>query len=143
MCVIFLLCLFLNKRNDISEIQNMEKKLTCIDCPRGCRLLVDFNEGVVASVTGNKCPKGEVYAKEECVNPMRVLTTSVDAQGLSLKRVAVKTDKPIPKVKLFDAMQEIQKFKLQRSVECGDILIENFLGLDVNLVSTRRASYLS
>ena len=52
--------------------------------------------------------------------------------------VPVKTDKPIPKDKLFLAMDEIKKLTINKPVKVGDIIAENFLGLNVNLISTRK-----
>ena len=41
------------------------KKLTCIVCPMGCPLEVTLEGGNILSVTGNTCPRGEKYAREE------------------------------------------------------------------------------
>ncbi len=119
------------------------KKITCIECPQGCSLTVEMGEGTVVRVTGNRCGKGESYAQEECVNPVRTLTSSVVAEGLSLRIVPVKTDKPIPKVRIFDAMNAIRGVKLSVPVDCGDIVVANFLDLGVNLIATRAATCLS
>ena len=47
----------------------MGKELTCIVCPRGCRLTIDDN----LNVTGNSCPRGAQYAKDEMTNPKRMI----------------------------------------------------------------------
>ena len=114
------------------------KKLTCIECPIGCRLSVDIENSKVIKVTGNECPKGEVYAVSEIENPVRILTSAVLCQGLSLKMVSVRTDKPIPKSRIFEAMAEIKKIVVNRPLSADDIIVKNFLGLDANLVSTRK-----
>lgn len=91
----------------------------------------------MVKVSGSKCPKGETYALSEIENPVRVLTSCVLAEGLLLKMVPVKTDKPIPKAKLMEAMAQIKKIKIHKNVSMGDIIIENLLGLGVNLIATR------
>ena len=116
------------------------KKLTCIACPNGCQLEVDVEGGRVIKVTGNKCEKGEVYAKQEIENPMRVLSSTVLAKGLNLKLVPVRTNKPIPKARIFEAMAEIRKIKLDKPVKAGEVVVKNFLGLDVDLIAAREAS---
>lgn len=116
------------------------RKLTCIACPNGCQLEVDEEGGRVIKVTGNKCEKGEVYAKQEIENPMRVISSTVLAKGLHLKMVPVKTNKPIPKGMIFEAMAEIRKIKLDRPVKVGDVIVKNFLGLDVDLIAARAAA---
>ena len=114
------------------------KKLTCIECPEGCTLTVDMENSKVIRFTGNKCPKGEEYAISEIENPNRILTAVVLAQGLGLKMIPVRTDKPIPKSRIFEAMEEIKKVRVSKPLNTGDIVVKNFSGLGVNLIATRR-----
>jgi CxxC motif-containing protein len=116
----------------------MTKKFTCIECPKGCRLTVDIENNKVLKVSGNECPKGEKYAISEIENPVRILTSAVLCLGLNLKMVSVRTDKPIPKSSMFEAMSEIKKIRVAKPLKAGDIIVKNFLGLDANLVSTRK-----
>jgi len=115
----------------------MIKKLTCIECPKGCGLEVDIENCRVVKVSGNKCPKGEKYAITEIENPVRILTTTVLACGLGLKMVPVRTDGPIPKSRMHEAIEEIKKLKISKPQRPGDIVLRNLLGLDVNLIATR------
>ena len=117
----------------------MIKRMTCIECPKGCRLAVDVESGKVIKVTGNECPKGEKYAISEVENPARILTSTILGQGLELKMISVRTDKPIPKSRIFEAMNEVKKIKVQKPLSAGNVIVKNFLGLDVNLISTRKA----
>ena len=91
----------------------MIKKLTCIECPKGCSLSIDIENCRVVKVGGNECPKAERYAMQEIENPMRILTSAVLAEGLSLKMVPVRTDKPMPKGRLAEAMEEVKKIRLK------------------------------
>lgn len=118
----------------------MNKKITCIECPKGCILEVEIDGAKVIEIRGNDCPKGLVYAKAEIENPLRILTSSVVAEGLSLKMVPVRTDAPIPKSKLFEGMEEIKLIRIEKELEIGEVIIENFLGLGVNLIATRSMS---
>jgi len=47
----------------------MERKMVCISCPLGCRLTVTWSEGSEVTVKGNRCAKGESYAREEILAP--------------------------------------------------------------------------
>ena len=118
----------------------MIKKLTCIECPVGCALSVDIETCRVVKVSGNKCPRGEKYAVCETENPVRFLTSVVLAQGLDLKMVPVRTDKPVPRGKLKEAMVEIKKMRITEGVRAGEVVAANFMGLGVNLVATREAA---
>lgn len=46
--------------------------LICITCPKGCHLTVD--EGNDYAVTGNSCPRGAEYARNELLHPVRMIT---------------------------------------------------------------------
>lgn len=118
----------------------MQRELTCIACPQGCRLTVDIDEGRVIAVSGNKCPKGLEYGRQEIENPLRTLTTTVGAAGLNLQRVPVRTRRPIPKTKIAEAMQALRAVRLERPVRCGDVVVADLLGLGVEVVATRSVS---
>ncbi len=111
--------------------------MTCIECPQGCRLTVDADGSRVISATGHKCPRGENYAKQEVEAPLRTLTTAVRTSGLELKMLPVRTNKPIPKGKLLDAMEAVKRITLTSPVKTGSVIAGNFLGLGADLVATR------
>ena len=47
----------------------MERTVTCINCPVGCRMTVILTDaGGFVSVTGNTCPRGAAYAEQECTH---------------------------------------------------------------------------
>lgn len=118
----------------------MNKKLTCIECPKSCALSVDIENCRVVKVEGHKCPKGEEYARTEIENPLRTLTGTVLTSGLPLKMIPVRTDQPIPKAKILDAATELKKIKITGPLRCGDIVVSNFMGLGANLIVTRGVS---
>lgn len=76
--------------------------IICITCPKGCHLSVDEENGY--KVTGNGCPRGEVYGRNELQHPVRVITSTVRIEGAAVPRLSVKTDKPLPKEKMFECM---------------------------------------
>jgi len=115
----------------------MNKRLICTECPVGCVLSITVYGKKVTEITGNKCPRGEKYAKEEVENPVRIVTSTVKAENLSLKFMPVRTDKPIPKAMIKDVMKEIQKVRVQKSVNIGAVIVKNILNLDTNLIATR------
>lgn len=119
----------------------MIKNITCIECPKGCRLAVDVQDGKVVSVAGNQCKKGAIYAKSEIEEPMRILTAAVLARGLSLKMVPVRTDKPIPKEKIMEAMEKIKRINISGPIKIGEIIEDNFIRECTSLISTRSVNY--
>ena len=115
----------------------MIRHMTCIECPQGCHLTVDANGLSVISVAGHKCPRGGNYAKQEVEAPMRTLTTAVRTKDLELKMLPVRTNKPIPKEKLLEAMEAVKLMTLTSPVKTGSVIAENFLGLGADLRATR------
>jgi CxxC motif-containing protein len=110
-------------------------ELICITCPKGCHLKVD--EANDYAVTGNSCPRGEIYGKNELQHPVRVVTSTVRLTGASLPRLPVKTDKPLPKGLMFDCMKLLDDVTVTAPVQTGDIILANICGTDVNIVATR------
>ncbi len=109
--------------------------LVCIICPRGCRLSVDENNG--NAVSGNLCSRGAVYALSEVTDSKRTITTTVVIDGCECKRCPVKTDKPISKSLMFEAMNEINKVRISAPVKTGDVVLSNVCGTGVNIISTK------
>ncbi len=115
----------------------MKKKITCIECPVGCALSVDVENCKVVKISGGKCPKAEKYAISEVENPVRILTSTVLADGLPLKMIPVRTDRPLPKRDILRAAQEIKKIRLNKPIRAGEIVVKNFLNSGINLIATR------
>lgn len=111
------------------------KNLICIVCPRGCRLTVDEENGCI--VTGNQCPRGEEYGKNEILNPVRTLTTTVRIESKSMKLCPVRTEKPIPKAKMFEAVRILNSVSLKAPVKTGDIALKDILNTGADVIVTR------
>lgn len=116
------------------------KDLTCIVCPLGCRITVlQKNEGSTIEVKGNSCKRGIAYAQTECINPVRVITSTVRIAGGQMALVPVKTDKPISRNLMMDCMEIINNIKVRAPVKVGDTIVENILETGANLVATGNA----
>ncbi|AGB41939.1 uncharacterized protein with conserved CXXC pairs [Halobacteroides halobius DSM 5150] len=113
-------------------------EITCISCPMGCEveLKVDENDEI-EKIEGASCPAGEKYVKNEYYNPTRVLPTTARVKGGVLPLVPVKSEEPLPKGLLEEAMTEIAKVKVEAPVKLGDVIIEDILDTGVNIVATR------
>lgn len=115
----------------------MKQELICITCPIGCHLTVEIENGEVLSVSGNTCPRGVVYAQNECLHPVRVLTSTVVINHALYPRLPVVTSQPIPKEKMFDVMREINKITIEAPVTRNEIIIKNVCNLGVNIIASR------
>lgn len=117
----------------------LSKELTCIICPLSCVIQVQYHNGKVR-IDGYLCHNGKIYAEEETLSPIRTLTTTVLLENGDLPLLSVRTEKPIPKKDLFEAMKALKKVKVSAPVEIGQVIIENLLGLGVNVIASRNAA---
>lgn len=118
----------------------MEKReLTCIGCPLGCQITVEMEDGKVLNITGNTCPRGKAYAEKEVTNPTRIVTSTVKVTGADKQFVSVKTKEDVPKSKIYDVMEEINKVVVKGPVYIGDVVLSNVAGTGVDVIATKNA----
>ena len=116
----------------------MEKReLTCINCPMGCRITVTMDGDNIISVEGNTCKRGHLYACNEVKSPVRTVTTTIKVTGGVSDRVSVKTKEPVPKDKIFEVMDAINKASANAPIAIGDVLIEDCAGTGIPVVATK------
>mgnify|MGYP002870194004 CR=1 FL=1 len=117
----------------------MIRELTCITCPNGCNLSVEINDGVVVSVTGNECKRGDKYGREEVTAPKRMITAIIPVKNGKTNVTSVKTTESIPKEYIKDAMGIINNSCVDAPVCIGDVVYKNILGTGADIVVTREA----
>ena len=54
-----------------------QRHLTCIGCPMSCPLELVIAEGEIVAIHGNECKRGETYARQEYLNPCRMVSTTI------------------------------------------------------------------
>ena len=113
----------------------MKKEMTCVACPLGCTVTVEYEGKDVLSVTGNTCKRGDLYARTEIVNPTRNISSTVKVIGGAHPVVPVKTSAPIPKNMIFDCMKEINAVSVNAPVSIGQVIIHNVLDTGVDIVA--------
>ena len=117
-------------------MKERKRDLVCISCPVGCRLeAVRHGDGSL-TVTGNQCPRGEEYAREEINAPKRIVTTTVRLSGPDRRRVPVRTDKPLPVERIETLLAELHSMSLAPPVRIGDPIITDVEGTGVNVVAS-------
>lgn len=109
-------------------------ELVCIVCPRGCTLRVE-EEGETLQVTGNGCKRGADFARSELTAPMRTLCTTVRTAFPDVPVLPVRLSAEIPKGQIFPVMEAINAVTVDQPVDMGGVILNNVLGLDVDLVA--------
>lgn len=114
-----------------------KEEMVCIMCPLGCRLVVTLEDNGELLVSGNKCPRGIEYGRQEMTEPLRILTSSVLVKNGDVPLVSVKTNKPVPRKLLNEIMDILRKTTVEAPVKSGDVLIGNILDTGADVIATR------
>lgn len=112
----------------------MNREMTCILCPQGCKMMVEAMPDGTHNVTGNACVRGERYAHDELTAPLRTLTTTVALIDGHL--LPVRSAKPLPKERLLDCMRLLNTLTLEHTPEIGGVVLADILGLGVDIIAT-------
>jgi len=137
-------------------MDEMKNEMICITCPMGCHLKIErLSENEIA-VTGNRCVRGEQYAKEEILSPRRMVTatcrvkkgtgakrTAVPAPGSAAdslyrpRRIPVRTTTGFPRERIAELLDIIYGLEVELPAERGDILVADALGTGIDIVVAR------
>lgn len=121
----------------------MIKNMTCVACPMGCQIKATIEDGVVTNVEGNSCKRGLEYAKTECTNPKRSITSTVRVNGGKMAVVPIKSAQAIPKELMFKCMEAINSVAVDAPVKIGDVIIKNVLDTGIDIVATNNVAKLN
>lgn len=116
-------------------------EITCINCPMGCRMRVEVENGRVVSVSGNGCGRGSAYARQECIDPRRTVTAVIPVEG-GASPLSVRTSAPIPKRLIARCMGELAGVRLCAPVRMGSVVLENVCGTGVSVIATKSVEKL-
>ncbi len=116
--------------------ERMKKEFTCICCPLGCQITVTEENGQLI-ITGNNCPKGEKYVKDEMTNPTRMVTSMVQVDGGEIPVVSVKTKEAIPKEKIQDCIEALKGVTVNAPVKIGDVILEDVADTGISVIATK------
>ena len=114
----------------------MEKTIICTVCPQGCRIAVTGEGSRIDSVTGFTCPRGEAYARQEFVCPMRILTGSVRTNGVAEPLLPVRSADRVPRDLIPECMKVLCGVKVTPPVKVRDVVVKNILNTGVDIVAS-------
>jgi CxxC motif-containing protein len=114
-----------------------KKHFVCVVCPIGCEIEVVHDGSKIISMEGNKCEKSEEFVRQELIEPMRIVTTTVRIQGSKWPVVPVRTDKSVPKRLFPRIMRRLTRINLQAPVNMLDVVVGDILHTGANVIATR------
>lgn len=118
----------------------MHKNITCIACPRGCLLTVS-GEAEDLIVSGNECRKGIEYGRQEILEPLRMLTSTVRTTHPVYTRLPVRLSREISPEHIPRFMKVINQVCITRACIPGDVMEVNLLDSGVDLIATGELYY--
>lgn len=113
------------------------RELICINCPVGCKIAIEWDDSAIKTISGNRCAKGEAYARKEVTDPRRIVTTTVEILGGEDERLPVKTKEDIPKEKIFACVSALKNMQVKAPIEIGEIVLADVAGTGVDVVAAK------
>ena len=117
-------------------------QFNCTTCPSECLLTVEVERDAdgavveVRSVTGNICPRGDKFARQELTCPMRVLTTTVAVSSGDEALLPVRTAEAIPLELHAQAMDLIRGLVVDAPIRMSDVVLPNLLDTGTELIAS-------
>lgn len=109
------------------------KTVSCIICPNSCTIQIDEK---TLEATGNRCPRGLEFAKQEITNPHRSVTSTVRTTFKDFPVLPCKTSKPVEKSKMMDVMKVINQTTVSKRLSVGDVIVSNIANTGADLIAT-------
>ena len=92
--------------------------------------------GQFLSVSGNTCPRGAAYARQECTLPERMITAVVPVNNCNTP-LSVKTSRPVPKSMIPDVMRALSSLDIRTPVAIGQTILPDVLHTGADIIATR------
>jgi CxxC motif-containing protein len=114
----------------------INEKMICITCPKGCTLDVTRDGQTVISVRDG-CKRGREYVQRELTDPRRMVATTVRVRGGVHPLLPVATSSPFPKPRIAELMAALRGLQLDAPVRVGQVVLPDALGTGVDIVASR------
>jgi len=114
-----------------------KRHFVCVVCPIGCEMDVVHDGVEIISMEGNRCDKSEEFVRQELIEPMRILTTTVRIRGARWPVVPVRTDRSVPRRLFTGIIRQLRGITLQAPVKMLDVVAGDVLATGANVIATR------
>lgn len=118
------------------RVRDTDDELTCIVCPIGCRLTVERRADGSLEVSGNRCRRGEAYAREEFRDPRRTVTGTCAVADGDVPRLPVKSSQRVPVDEIPRFLNAMYELVVPAPVTCADVVASDVAGTGIDLVAT-------
>ncbi len=87
------------------------------------------------TVSGNACANGAEYGRQEALEPLRPLLTTVATDTPLKPRLAVRSERDFPLARVLEAMEVLDGITAHAPLRTGDVLVENMLGTGIRIIA--------
>ncbi len=91
---------------------------------------------------GFECKLGLEYAREETLNPRRILTTTVVVNNGVVPLLPVRSKEGLPKHLIRDAIRLLSKVTVDAPIRREEIIYGNILDTNIDIVASRSVERL-
>jgi len=95
-----------------------QAKIICVTCPKGCTLDVTHDGQTVLKVDSG-CKRGDAYARQELLDPRRMVTTTLRVIGSNHLLIPVVTSEAFPKGQIQELLAELRQRKCMHQFTWG------------------------
>ncbi|MDX2494790.1 MAG: DUF1667 domain-containing protein [Desulfuromusa sp.] len=103
----------------------------------GCPLELNIVDGEIREITGNECKRGEDYARQEYIDPRRMISTTVSCNSGLWPRLPVKTAEAVPKDKIIAVARALHSLKIEAPVQMGQAILDDVAETGIAVIATR------
>lgn len=119
------------------------KEYTCVACPKGCTVEVEYEDDEIREISGYSCLKGKEYVEDEFHDPRRILTTTVKIKNARYPRIPVRTETGVPKDSLDCCLDALNEVQLEAPVDIGETVVEDVCSTGISVVTSRSLEEVS
>lgn len=95
-----------------------EETIICGFCPKSCQMKATGSVSELL-VKGAECAKGSTYARQELINPARIVTSSVRIANGVQPLLPIKTSRPVAKSSISSVIKVCKKITVLAPVKLG------------------------
>jgi CxxC motif-containing protein len=114
-----------------------EREVTCIQCPMGCKIVVEIYKQEVLGTKNAGCSRGVEYAIKEIKSPVRDFFSTIKVNNGKTPMLSVRSTKPVPKDLLLVCAIEISKLTVQAPIRIGSVIVKDILNSGIDIIATK------
>jgi len=112
------------------------EKLICITCPKGCTLEITKEGDTIVAIKPG-CKRGHEYAKNEMIDPRRMVASTVCVDGGRHPLLPVYTSAAFPKPRIPELLGELRQIRVKAPVKMEQVILANALGTGIDILASR------